>query len=98
MFVLKSIMEPFSLSTIEALFCGCSVLVSNLAGVTDLLDLEETDIIFNPVDKEEIRTKMLYLLEHPNNDRIMSKFIPEKWTYQKMVERLECLCRELAEA
>lgn len=98
LFVLNSIMESFSLSTIEALFCGCSVLVSNLAGVTDLLDLEETDIIFNPVDKEEIRTKMLYLLEHPNNDRIMSKFIPEKWTYQKMVERLECLCRELAEA
>ena len=61
LFVLNSVFETFSVAVVEALACGCSVLVSEVAGITDLLVLEETDIIHDPMDVEEIRGKMEYL-------------------------------------
>lgn len=95
LFILNSTLESFGLSAIEALLCGCSVLISESVGATDLLELEETDIIHNPADKEEIKSKILYLLEHPNNERLRLTFHPEDWTYRKTVERLQMLCEEL---
>ena len=98
LFVLNSIFEPFSISVVEALACGCSILVSEVAGVTDLLALEETDIIHDPMDVEEIRRKMEYLLEHPNRERILSQFDAGEWTFEKMVQRLYEQCAMLIES
>lgn len=98
LFVLNSVFESFSISAIEALMCGCSVLLSEIAGVTGILELEETDIIHDPMDAEEIRSKIVYLLEHPNNERILSKLDQDEWTFAKMVERLEEKCRKLLDA
>ena len=95
LFVLNSIFESFSLSAIEALMCGCSVLISEVAGVTDLLALEETDIIHDPMDVEEIRSKIEYLLAHPNNERILSSLDIEEYSYPRQVQKLEAMCREL---
>lgn len=95
LFVLDSVFEPFSLAAVEALVCGCSVLLSEAAGVTDILELEETDIIHDPLNVEEVRRKIEYLLEHPNNERIMSKLNIDDWSYEKAVERLEMICRDL---
>ncbi len=95
LFVLNSVFETFSIATIEALMCGCSVLVSEVAGVTDLLALEETDIIHDPMNVEEIRSKIAYLLEHPNNERIRSELDVEEYSYPRQVEKLEKLCEEL---
>lgn len=95
LFVLNSIFETFSISTIEALQCGCSVLVSEAAGVTDLLALEENDIIHDPMDADEIEAKIRYLLEHPNNECLMSKLDLKEYSYQKSVERLKDLCFSL---
>ena len=96
LFVVNSILESFSLAAVEALLCGCSVLISEMCGVRDLLDLEENDMIHEPSDVNEIRNKIGFLLENPNHDRLMSKLDLDKWSYQKSVERLEELCRELA--
>lgn len=95
LFVVNSIMESFSISVIEALFCGCSILVSEVAGVTDLLTLEESDIIHDPMDKKEIKEKILYLQQHPNNERIMAKLDIDEYSYAKQVQRLEKLCEDL---
>ena len=95
LFVLNSIFEPFSISVVEALACGCSILVSEVAGVTDLLALEETDIIHDPMDVEEIRRKMEYLLEHPNNERLRSSFDIREWSFENMVLQLEEKCKKL---
>ena len=92
LFVLNSLLESFSLAALEALACGCSLLVSEVAGVCDLLALEETDIIHDPMDVEEIRRKISYLLDHPNHDRLRSQFNPEQWSFAKMVENLEEKC------
>jgi glycosyltransferase involved in cell wall biosynthesis len=95
LFVLNSLLESFSSATLEALACGCSLLVSERAGVCDLLALEETDIIHDPMDVEEIRRKIEYLLEHPNHQRLYDAFDPEEWSFEKMVLRLEEKCRRL---
>lgn len=95
LFVLNSLQESFSIATMEALACGCSLLVSEKAGVVDLLALEEMDIIHDPMDVEEIRSKIDYLLDHPNYDRLRSQFDPEQWSFGKMVENLEKKCEAL---
>ena len=95
LFVLNSLLESFSIAALEALACGCSVLVSEVAGVCDLLALEETDIIHDPMDVDEIRSKIDYLLDHPNYERLRSQFDPEQWSFAKMVENLEAKCEAL---
>lgn len=94
-FVLNSRQESFSIATLEALACGCSLLVSECAGVSDLLALEETDIIHDPMDEEELYRKMAYLLEHPNHQRLYAAFRVEEWSFEKMASRLEEKCRVL---
>jgi len=95
LFVLNSIYEPYCLAVVEALFCGCSILVSEVAGVTDLLTLEESDIIHDPMDRNEIKEKILYLQQHPNNKRIMAKLDIDEYSYAKQVQRLEKFCEDL---
>ena len=94
-YVLNSIYEPFCLTVIEALACGCSVLVSNAAGVVDVLPLEDSDIIYDPTNQDEIQSKLEYVLEHPNNQRICSGLNLEELSYGKSVERLEAICAGL---
>lgn len=95
LFVLNSSLESFSIATMDALACGCSLLVSEVAGVCDLLALEETDIIHDPMDVDELRSKIEYLLDNPNYERLRSQFDPEQWSFSKMVENLERKCIEL---
>ncbi len=97
LFILNALFESFSIATIEALLCGCSVLISEQVGVTGLLELEECDLIHDPMDAEEIRRKIAYLLEHPNNDRILSRLDLDEYSYPKAVERLETICLELSQ-
>lgn len=95
LFVLNSIFESYGLSVIEALACGCSILVSEIAGVTGILALEESDIIRDPMDTEALQRKIRYLQQNPNNKRILSQLNMEEWSYGKAVERLEQLCWKL---
>ena len=96
LYILNSTYEPFALSVFDALLCGCSVLVSNAAGALDLLDVTEHDVIYDPHDEDEIAAKIAYLLEHPNNERIMKHLDLEALSYQSEVQKLQAICEELA--
>ena len=98
LFVLNSIFEPFSLSVIDALNCRCSILLSNNVGINGLLDLEESDIIFNPYDENEIKEKVEYLLKNPNFSRIACALDYDALSYKKAVERLKILSLSLLES
>lgn len=83
LYIQNSIFETFGLAVIEALFAGCSILVSNTIGCLDLFsDLTENDVIYNTYDKKEIFGKIVYLLSNPNNERLMKNL------------KKECLSRE----
>ncbi len=94
-FILNSLFETFSLAVLEALNFGCDILVSNAAGVVDILPLEDNDIIFDTSNEDEITEKLEYLLSHPNNERILSNTPFDEYTTKKSVERLKLLCKEL---
>lgn len=75
--------------------CGCSVLVSNAAGALDLLDVKENDVIFDPMNENEIASKIDYLLANPNNARLVSSLDFDRISYQAEVEKLENYCNRL---
>ena len=95
LFVVNSTVESFSIALMEAVYCGCSILASSDVGALDLLEVEDTDIILNVNDVDEIRSKMQYLLDHPNHDRICAKLDWEKISYARSIERLRQICEEI---
>lgn len=95
LYVLNSIYEPFALSVFDALLCGCSILISNIAGALEVLDVTENDIIKDPMDEEEIANKIEYLLQNPNNERIIKKLDFDKISYKAEVEKLDKICNKL---
>lgn len=97
LFVLNSTLESFGLTVFDALQCGCSVLVSNAAGALDILNVTEYDVIYDPMNENEIAEKIDYLLQHPNNERLMKNLDFEKISYKAEVERLEQFCKKLSE-
>jgi glycosyltransferase involved in cell wall biosynthesis len=95
LYILNSVYEPFALSVYDALLCGCSVLVTNVAGALELLNVTEHDVIFDPMDENEIANKIDYLLENPNNTRLLSSLDFNKISYKAEVEKLENYCNQL---
>lgn len=93
-FVQNSTLESFDISLMEALCCGCSVLVSANIGALDLVEVEPTDVINDVNDVDEIREKIEYLLDHPNNERICEKIDWEEISYKKAIERLRNICED----
>lgn len=96
LFVLNSTFESFGLTVFDALQCGCSVLVSNIAGALDILNTTQHDVIYNPMDEDEVAEKIDYLLQNPNNSRLVKGLDFEKISYKAEVERLEQFCRKLS--
>ena len=78
LYIQNSIFETFCLAVVEALFAGCSILVSDAVGCLDLFDnLLDEDVIYDVFDQEEISNKMKYLLKNPNNERLLKGFKKE---------------------
>lgn len=95
LYILNSVYEPFALSVHDALLCGCSILITNVAGALELLNVTEHDVIYDPMDEKEIADKIDYLLTHPNNERLMQGLDFEKVSYKAEVEKLENYCNQL---
>lgn len=72
LYIQNSIFETFGLAVVEALYAGCSILVSDSVGCLDLFkNLTDQDVIFDTYDQKEIQEKAEYLLLNPNNQRLM---------------------------
>lgn len=95
LYILNSVYEPFALSVYDALLCGCSVLITNVAGALELLNVTEHDVIYDPMDEKEIADKINYLLENPNNTRLMNSLDFNRISYKAEVEKLENYCNQL---
>ena len=91
LYVQNSIFETFGLAVIEALYAGCSILVSNTTGCLDLFnELTEHDVIFDTNDRKEILKKIEYLLSYPNNERLMTnlkkEYLSREWQASRWKE------------
>ncbi|MCR4591257.1 MAG: glycosyltransferase family 4 protein [Lachnospiraceae bacterium] len=75
LYVQNSTYETFGIAVVEALFCGCSILVSENTGCLPLFgSIRDEDIIRDVHDKEEISRKIRHLMTHPNNARLREGF------------------------
>lgn len=88
-YVQNSYLEPFSLAVVEALMCGCDVLVSKEVGALSILkELEAADVVQNNEDVEEIADKLLIHLKHSNNKRLMAQINPRETSWEATSHQL----------
>jgi len=83
-FVLPSIFEPWGLVINEAMAAGLPVIASNRAGcIDDLVEHEETGLIIDPENPEELKTQMEAIVGNEEKVRDMGQASLEKiamWT------------------
>lgn len=87
-YIQNSKFEPFGLAPIEALACGCDLLISSNVGAKCILKLKESDIICDNDDVEEIREKIEYLISNSNNERIEKSLNKKKTSVEQSVYNL----------
>ena len=95
LFVLPSIkteksMEGFGLVALEAMACGCPVIVSDETGISELIKKTVPECIFSAGDKKNLAEKILYFLNDSDaRNNILSKCIELSQEF-----RWEHICKE----
>ena len=89
LFVLNSDYESFGLSVVDALTCGCDILITENSGISSILNLEEMDIIHDNKSIEEISRKIEYNLKNSNNERILNSIDFNHYSWKNVSLRLE---------
>lgn len=73
MFIQNSVFDSFAMAPIEALTCGCNILCSKEVGCMSIITtVSENDLIINYDDVNEIEKKIHFIIENPNNQRLMN--------------------------
>lgn len=73
LFIQNSSFEPFSLGVVEALACGCNLLVSVNVGAIDVIPgITDDDLIKDPTDLHELSLKITHVMKNGNNQRLLS--------------------------
>ena len=73
LYIQNSVFETFGIAPLEALLCGCNLLLSCHTGALSIIPgALETDIIYDPYDIDEIANKILTLLHNNNQKRLIS--------------------------
>ena len=93
-FVLNSEVESFGLVVADALNCNCSLLMSKNVGAKSIMRTEESDIIQNPHDVDEIVLKLKYLFNHPNYRRLYESIDVEGCSEKRAFERLKAILED----
>ena len=88
LYIQNSEFETFGLSVVEALSCGCSILISKNVGSIDILNNINDDSIINDTHNiYEISNKIVKLLSNPNND-LLNRINFDKYTADEQASRL----------
>jgi glycogen(starch) synthase len=67
--VFPSIYEPFGIVALEAMAAGTPVIVSDVGGLSEVVDLHETGIKVYPDDPQSLAWGILHTLKHPDWSR-----------------------------
>ncbi|EOZ93765.1 Glycosyltransferase [Indibacter alkaliphilus LW1] len=68
-FVLPSLSEGFSISLVEAMFCGLPCIVTNQGGPTEIIEDKETGFLIDPHNQDQILDTMRKMLHLPKDHR-----------------------------
>ncbi len=99
LFVSLSDYEGMPNTVMEAMACGCPILVSDIPAHREIMD-ETTGCLVNPQDKKEIWNKLSSLLssqalEANRNRALAAKEKAQSWTVKVMVKRYEKIYRDM---
>lgn len=103
-FVLPSISEALSNSLMEAMACGCACIASRTGGNPELIRDEETGLLFEPGNYQDLAKKLYRLLNDADLRsrlaRAGSRFIRDGFSLAASVKRMEeiytgCFSKEL---
>lgn len=90
LFIQNSIFESFGMAPLEALMLECNVLCSaNVGSLSIITTLEESDMIKECSDVQEIKEKIQYNMEHPNHNRLMEGLDKERTSFKARAKELE---------
>lgn len=96
LYVQTSVFESFGLALIEALLCGCSIVASRDIGALSILDaLKADDIITDCYDINEVKSKILHVLQYPNQNRLKKSIDKANTSVKYRVEELLTLIKKL---
>jgi glycosyltransferase involved in cell wall biosynthesis len=96
LFVQNSEFEPFSLGVVEALKCGCSILISTNVGAKDIIPgLTNNDIISDTSDIKEIAEKVYLLSKENNNERLLKSIDRESTSIVTSANKLLLIAKKL---
>mgnify|MGYP002601098185 CR=1 FL=1 len=93
LFVFPSFAEGFGIPPIEAIALGCTTLCSNKTAMADFDFLG--DKLFNPYDIDELKSKMLFYLNHDDiKIKEEQNLIAQRYNWNNTADQLyECFCR-----
>lgn len=94
-FILNSDIESFGLAAVDALSCGCSILVSKNCGVLSVMKLNYMDIIDDPHNIDELVKKIKFVYKKPNNKRIIKSIDLINCSWESTANRLLKICNIL---
>jgi len=72
-FVLPSLTEPFGIVCLEALTCGLATIASNTHGPSKIINDNVDGLLFETNNKEDLKNKMLYLINNPEQIKILGE-------------------------
>lgn len=91
-FVLPSIFESFGITLIEAQACGKPVVATRVGGAPEALQENETGIIVEPRDSEQLAEAITRIMTDEKTARIMGengrKFVRTRFNLQKNVDEI----------
>ena len=89
--------ETLGVVTIEALSYGLPVVASNIGGIPDVIINEETGLLFESGDYQQLAEKIITIFENPVFAAELvergQKHINENYSWDRIVARLEDLYR-----
>ncbi|MCR5526108.1 MAG: glycosyltransferase family 4 protein [Lachnospiraceae bacterium] len=95
-FVQNSVFETFGLAPVEALLSGCDILLSRKCGVLSSLGgINDTDLINDYEDVDEIASKLREILLKGNNARILSNTNKEHTSWENRSKELMTIAEKM---
>jgi glycosyltransferase involved in cell wall biosynthesis len=92
--------QTWGLAVLEAMACGCPVLVSQGAAVHEVLSDNETAILFPPRNPEMLAEKIDYLIGHPRErERIAQAGMTlarTKYNWEQFARQVSAICAKMA--
>jgi len=97
-FISNSFTEGFGLVSVEAMFCGCALVCTDIEGHQEYAFEKETALLVEPGNPEQMASRILYLIR---NDECRKKIATsgneyvQRFRWDSAVDKLECILKSL---